>query len=81
MVRIADFLKPKLMQSHTTVMIPLHKRVVFVRLLHCPEFSSWLSKIGQTLDAISGIQFHLGRGGLDEWWPLGSVCVRSRSSV
>ena len=54
-------------------MIPLHKRVVFVRLLNCAEFPSRFSKISQTLDAISGIQFHLGSGGLDEWWPLGSV--------
>jgi hypothetical protein len=72
---IANFLKPRLMQSHTTVMIPLHKRIFFVRLLHCSEFSSWLSKISQTLHAISGIQFQLGSGGLGERWPFGSVCL------
>ena len=80
-VLIADFLKPRLMQSHTTVMIPFHKRIVFVRLLHCSEFSSWLSKISQTLHAISGIQFELGSGGLGERWPIGSVCFSRRSSV
>jgi hypothetical protein len=81
MVLIADFLKPRFMQSHSTVVVPLYERVVFVRLLNCSEFSSWLSKISQTLDAISGIQFQLGSGGLDERWPLGSVCFSRRSSV
>jgi hypothetical protein len=78
---IADFLKPRLAQSHTSVVIPLYKRVIFVRSLNCSEFSSRLSKISQTLDAIPGIQFRVGRGGLDEGWPLGSVCVSRRSRV
>lgn len=78
---IADFLKPRLAQSHATVVIPLYYRVVFVRLLNGSEFSGRLSKISQTLDAISGIQFGVGRGGLDERRPLGSVCISSRSGV
>ena len=78
---IADFLKPRLAQSHATVVIPLYQRVVFVRLLNCSEFSGRLSKISQTLDAISGIQFGVGSGGLDERRPLGSVCISRRSSV
>ena len=69
------------MQSHSTVVIPLYKRVVFVRLLNCTEFSSRLSEISQTLDAITGIQFRVGRRGLDERWPLGSVCVSRCSNV
>jgi hypothetical protein len=69
----ANFLKPRLAQSHTTSVIPLYKRVVFVGLLNGSEFSSRLSKISQTLDAITGIQFRVGSGGLDERWPLGSV--------
>ena len=44
----------RLAQSHSTVVIPLYKRVVFVRLLNCTEFSSRLSEISQTLDAITG---------------------------
>jgi hypothetical protein len=52
--RIADLLEPRVAQPHPTVIVPLHKRVVFVCLLHCSEFSSRLSKMSQTLDAISG---------------------------
>jgi len=54
---IADFLEPWLVQSHSTVIIPLYKCVVVVRLLNCAEFSSQLSKITQALDAVPGIQF------------------------
>src|ERR1017187_1706130 len=41
---VADLLEPSLAQSHTSVAIPLYKRVVFIRLLNCSEFSSRLSK-------------------------------------
>jgi hypothetical protein len=51
----ADLLEPRLVQSHSTVIIPLYKRIVAIRLLNCSEFSSWLSKISQALDAITGI--------------------------
>jgi hypothetical protein len=78
---ITSFLQPRLAQSHSTVIIPLYKRVVFVRLLNCTEFSSRLSEISQTLDAITGIQFRVGSRGLDERWPLGSVCVSRCSNV
>ena len=78
---IVDFLKPRLAQSHTSIAIPLYKRVVFIRLLNCSEFSSRLSEISQTLDAITGIQFRLGSRGLDERWSLGSVCVSRCSNV
>jgi hypothetical protein len=61
---ITNFLKPRLAQSHTTVVIPLYKRVVFVRLLNCSEFSSRLPKISQALNAITGIQFRVGSRGL-----------------
>ncbi len=59
----------------------IYERIVFVRLLNCPEFSSRLSKISQALNAISGIQFRVGSERLDERWSLGSVCISSRSSV
>ena len=42
---IANFLKPRLVQSRSTVVIPLYERVVFVRLLNCSEFSSRLSEV------------------------------------
>jgi hypothetical protein len=70
-----------LVLSRATVVIPLHKRVVFVRFLNRPEFSSRLSKISQPHDTISGIQFRVGSAGLDEWWPLGSVCVSRGPNV
>jgi hypothetical protein len=70
---LADFLEPWVVQSPANVIIPLYKCVVFVRLLNCTEFSSRLSEIGQTLDAITGIQFRVGSRGLDERWSLGSI--------
>ena len=76
-----NLLKRRLVDSRTTVIIPFDNRVIFVSSLNCAEFSCRLSEVAQTLDAISGIQFRVGSGGLDERWPLGSVCVSSRSSV
>ena len=70
---LADLLEPRLAQSHTSIAIPLYKRVVFIRLLNCSEFSSRLSKITQALYSITGIQFRVGSRGLDERWSLGSV--------
>jgi hypothetical protein len=78
---LANFFEPRLSEPLATVIVPLYKRVVFVRLLNCTEFSSRLSEISQTLDAITGIQFRLGSRGLDEWWSLGSVCVSRCSNV
>jgi hypothetical protein len=57
----------------TSVIIPFDERVIFVGLLNRAEFSSRLSEITQTLDAISGIQFLVGGGGLKERRPLGTV--------
>jgi hypothetical protein len=68
-----------LVESHTTtVIIPFNDRVIFVRSLNCAEFSSRLSEVAQTLDAISGIQFLAGGSGLGERWPLGTVGVMGR---
>ena len=36
----ADLLEPRLVQSHSTVIIPLYKRIVAIRLLNCSEFSA-----------------------------------------
>ena len=67
------FLQPRLVESHAAVIIPLDDRVIFVSLLNNAEFSIWLSEVTQTLDAISGIQFLVGGGGLGERWLLGAV--------
>jgi hypothetical protein len=58
---------------HTTVIIPLDDRIIFVSLLNCAEFSSGFSKIAQTLDPISGSQLLAGGGG------LGERCLLARS--
>jgi hypothetical protein len=63
-----NLLEPRLVESHTTVIIPSHDRVIFVSLLNCAEFSSRLSEVAQTLDAISGIQVLVGGRGLGERW-------------
>jgi hypothetical protein len=41
-------------ESRATVIIPLDERLLFVSSLNCADFSSWLSEVAQTLDAISG---------------------------
>jgi hypothetical protein len=70
-----------LVLARSAIIIPLYNRVIFVRLLNGSEFSSRLSKISQTHDSISGIQFRVGSRGLDEGRPFGAVCVGSRSSA
>ena len=45
------------MESLTAVIIPFDDRVILVSLLNRTEFSSRLSEVAQSLDAISGIQF------------------------
>jgi len=62
-----------LVESHTTAIIPFDDRVIFVSLLNCAEFSSRLSEVAHTLDAISGIQFLVGGRGVSERWLLGTV--------
>ncbi len=61
------------MESLATVTIPFDDRVIFVSLLHRAEFSRRLSKVAQTLDAISGIQFLAADGGLNKGWLPGAV--------
>jgi phage protein D len=78
---VADFLKPRLTQSHTTIVVPLDKRVIFVRPHHRSESSRRLSEVAQTHDAISGIQFRVGSRGLVERWTLSPICLGSCSSV
>jgi hypothetical protein len=70
-----------LVLARSTIIIPLYNRVIFVRLLNGSEFSRRLSKISQTHDTISGIQFRVGSGGLGERRPLGSVSISSCSGV
>jgi hypothetical protein len=68
-----NLLERRLVKSHPTVIVPFDDRVIFVSLLNCAEFSSRLSEVAQTFDAISGIQFLAGSRGFDERWPLGTV--------
>jgi hypothetical protein len=70
-----------LVLARSTIIIPLYNRVIFVRLLNGSEFSSRLSKISQTHDTISGIQFRVGSGGLNERRPSGSVGISSCSGM
>jgi hypothetical protein len=62
-----------LVDSYSTVIIPLDDRVLVVSSLNCAEFSIRLSEVAQTLDAISGTQLLAGGGGLGERWSLGTV--------
>jgi hypothetical protein len=78
---VADFLKPRLTQSHTTIVIPLDKGIIFVCSHHRSESSCRLSEVAQTHDAISGIQFRVGSSGLVERWTLRPICVSRCSSV
>ena len=68
-----NLLEGRLMESHATIVIPLDHCVLFVSALNRAEFSGRLSKVAQTLDAISGNQFLAGGRGLGERWPLGTV--------
>src|ERR1035441_4845769 len=47
----------RLVNSYSTVIIPLDDRVLVIGSLNCAEFSIRLSEVTQTLDAISGSQF------------------------
>jgi hypothetical protein len=66
-------LERRLVESHTAVIIPFDDRVIVVSLLNCAQFSSRLSEVAQTLDAISGSQLLAVGRGLGERWPLGTV--------
>jgi hypothetical protein len=68
-----NLLERWLVDSHSTVIIPLDDRVLVVRSLHCAVFAIRLAEVAQTLDAISGSQFLAGGGGLRERWSLGAV--------
>jgi hypothetical protein len=68
-----NLLKPPLSNSVASVIIPLHDRILVVRLLHGAEFSGRLSEVAQTLDPISGIQFVAGGRGSGERRPSGTV--------
>jgi hypothetical protein len=61
------------MESHTAVIVPFNDRIIFVGLLNCPEFSSWLSEVAQSLDAISGIKIVSGGRGLGQGRLPGTV--------
>jgi hypothetical protein len=62
-----NLLEGRLVNSHTTVIIPLEDRVLFVSSLNCAEFSSRLSEVAQTLDALRRVTGVVGE--------LYAVCV------
>jgi hypothetical protein len=55
MLAYRHFLKARLVESLTAVIIPLDDCVLFVRLFDRAQFSSRYSEVAQTLDAIPGI--------------------------
>jgi hypothetical protein len=74
------FLKPPLVDSLATVIVPLDDRVLIICLFNCAQLPSRFSEVAQSLDAISGIQFHAGGVRLGKPWAFGTVGV-SRGSV
>jgi hypothetical protein len=77
-IRARDFvgphlLEPWLVESHTTVIIPLDDHVIFVRWLNRTIFSGRLSEVAQTLGAISGMQLLVGRRELGKRWLPGAA--------
>ena len=62
-----------MVESHSTVIVPLDDGVLFVNLFNCTQFPSELSKVSQTLDPVSRIQFLAGGSGLIERWPLRTI--------
>jgi hypothetical protein len=71
------FLKPRLPDFHTTVIIPFDNRIILVRPLDCTDLPGRYSEVAQTLDPISGTQFLAYAGRLCERRPL----ARSESGV
>jgi hypothetical protein len=54
MLAYRHFLKARLVESLTAVIIPLDDSVLFVRLFNCSQLASGYSEVAQALDAISG---------------------------
>lgn len=61
------------MHSCATVVIPLYDCVVFVGELNGAELVCWFSEIAQTLNAITGSQFRVGRRWPIKRWVLGAI--------
>src|ERR1700691_1568202 len=61
-----NLLECGLVDSHTAVIIPFDFRVIFVRPLNCPEFSTRFTEVAQALNAVSGSQFQASTGGFGE---------------
>jgi hypothetical protein len=70
---LADFLEPRLAESHAAVIIPLDDRVLIVRLFNSAQLPSRYSEVAQTFDAISGVQFRAEWRGFGEAWHPGGV--------
>jgi hypothetical protein len=70
---LADFLEPRLMDSHTTVIIPFDNRVIFVRSLDGTQFPSRYSEVAQTFNPITANQLLACGRRRCERRPLGAV--------
>ena len=71
--RFVDSPKGAVTEADDLVSSLMKARGYPVSLLNCAEFSSRLSEVAQTFDAISGIQFLVGGRGIGERWFLGTV--------
>jgi hypothetical protein len=52
--RLTDFLEPRLLDSHMTVIIPFDNRVILVRTLDGTHLPGRYSEVAQTFDPITG---------------------------
>jgi hypothetical protein len=69
------------MEPDMTGIIPFDDCVILVRLRNSTEFSTRLSEVAQTLDAIAGIQVLFVGRWPGEAWLLGAVRVSGRAEV
>jgi hypothetical protein len=74
-VCLLKLLEPRLVESHSPIVIPFDDRVIVIRLLNRAQFSRRPSEVAQTLDAIAGTKFLIGGRRFDERWFPGAVCV------
>ena len=76
-----DLPERRFVESHATVIVPFDDRVFFVRSFHGAEFSRRLSKVSQTLDAVSWIHLRARVDGLGECGSFGAVGFGCRAGV
>jgi len=70
-----NLLEPRLAESHLTVSIPLHHRILFIGLTYGAQISSRLTEVSQSLNPISWIQLLTCRFGRGQQRPLSPIRV------